>query len=109
MVHPECSVEMQDIADFIGSTSQMCRYARNSDARIFIVATEKGLIHRLKKENHGKRFILAYENAICPSMKLNTLKRIYRSLKEEKYEVTVPEPVAKKAREALEKMFELKR
>ncbi|MGD8546306.1 MAG: quinolinate synthase NadA, partial [Candidatus Bathyarchaeota archaeon] len=63
----------------------------------------------LKKENPGKRFILAYEDAICPSMKLNTLKRIYRSLKEEKYEVTVPEPVAKKAREALEKMFILER
>lgn len=109
MVHPECSVEMQDIADFIGSTSQMCKYARNSDARTFIVATEKGLIHRLKKENRGKRFILAYGDAICPSMKLNTLKRIYRSLKEEKFEVTVPEPVAKKAREALEKMFILER
>jgi len=108
MVHPECTVEMHDVADFIGSTSQMCRYVRKSDARTFIVATEGGIIHRLKKENPGKQFILAYEDAVCPNMKLNTLERLYTSLKEEKYVVTVPEPIAKKARKALEKMFELK-
>jgi len=108
MVHPECTVEMQNIADFIGSTSQMCRYVRKSDAKTFIVATEEGIIHRLKKENRGKQFILAYEDAVCPNMKLNTLERLYTSLKEEKHMVTVPEPVAKKARKALERMFELK-
>lgn len=108
MVHPECTVEMQNVADFIGSTSQMCRYVRKSDARTFIVATEEGLMHRLKKENPEKRFILAYEDAVCPNMKLNTLERLYTALKEEKYVVTVPEPVAKRARKALEKMFELK-
>ncbi len=107
LVHPECSVEMQDVADFIGSTSQMCKYAQNSESEAFIVATEKGLMHRLKHENAGKSFVLAYEGAICPNMKLNTLERIFRSLKEEEYVVTVPEPVAEKAREALEKMFEL--
>lgn len=108
MVHPECSVEMQEIADFIGSTSQMCRQAKHSDAETFIVATEKGLIHRLKKENPGKQFILAYEGATCPNMKLTTLERIYTSLKEEKYEINVPKLVAEKAREALDRMFELK-
>jgi len=108
MVHPECTVEMQDIADFIGSTSQMCRHAKKSNAKTFIVATEEGIIHRLKKENPGKQFVSAYEDAVCPNMKLNTLERLYTSLKEEKYVITVPEPVAKKARKALEKMFELK-
>jgi len=108
MVHPECSIEMQDIADFIGSTSQMCRYVKKSGAKAFIVATEEGIMHRLKKENPGKQFILAYEDAVCPNMKLNTLERLYTSLKEEKYVVTVPEPVVKKARKALERMFELK-
>jgi quinolinate synthase len=107
MVHPECSAETHNVADFIGSTSQMCRSARRSDAGTFIVGTEKGLMHRLKKENPAKRFILAYEGAICPNMKLNTLGRIHRSLKEEKHVVTVPEGVAEKGREALEKMFEL--
>lgn len=108
MVHPECSTEMQNTADFIGSTSQMCKYAKESNAEKFIVATEEGIMHRLRKENPGKRFILAYEGAICPNMKLNTLERLYIALKEEKNVVTVPEPIAKRARKALERMFELK-
>jgi quinolinate synthase len=108
MVHPECSVEMQEIADFIGSTSQMCKYAKESNAETFIVATEEGLMHRLRKENPGKEFILAYDGAVCPNMKLNTLERLYVALKEERHVVTVPENMAKRARKALEKMFELK-
>jgi len=107
MVHPECTLEMRSIADFVGSTSQMCRYARERNAETFIVATEEGLLHRLRGENPGKRFVLAYEEAVCPNMKLNTLERLYLALKEEKYRVAVPEPVAKKARRALERMFEI--
>jgi quinolinate synthase len=107
MVHPECSAEMRKTADFVGSTSQMCRYAKENPAKTFIVATEEGLLHRLRKENPGKRFILAYEGTVCPNMKLNTLERIYLALKEEKHVITVPEPIAGKARKALEKMFEL--
>ena len=107
MVHPECTLEMRNIADFIGSTSQMCRYAKENNAKTFIVATEEGLLHRLRKDNPEKKFILAYEEAVCPNMKLNTLERLYAALKEERYVVTVPEAIAKRARKALEKMFEL--
>jgi len=107
MVHPECPLEMRNIADFVGSTSQMCRYAKENNAKIFIVATEEGLLHRLRKDNPEKQFILAYEEAVCPNMKLNTLERLYAALKEERYLVTVPEAIAKNARKALEKMFEL--
>jgi quinolinate synthase len=109
MVHPECTAEMRKIADFIGSTSQMCRYAKESKAKTFIVATEEGLLHRLRKDNSGKRFVLAYEGAVCPNMKLNTLERVYLSLKKERHVVKVPEPIAGKARKALEKMFEITR
>jgi quinolinate synthase len=108
MVHPECTFEMQKAADFVGSTSQMCRYAKECNAQTFIVGTEEGILHRLRKENPRKEFVLAYEEAVCPTMKLNTLDRLYVALKEEKYVVTVPEPVAKQARKALERMFELK-
>jgi quinolinate synthase len=108
MVHPECTFEMQKTADFVGSTSQMCRYAKECDARTFIVGTEEGILHRLRKENPRKKFLLAYEEAVCPTMKLNTLERLYIALKEEKYVITVPEPIAKQARKALERMFELK-
>jgi quinolinate synthase len=107
MVHPECSIEMQNTADFVGSTSQMCRFARETNAKTFIVGTEEGLLHRLRKDNPEKRFVLAYEEAICPNMKLNTLDRLYTALKEEKNVITVPETIAKKARKALEKMLEL--
>src|SRR4030042_3224908 len=107
MAHPECSLEMQKVADFVGSTSQMCRYAMKSLAKTFIVGTEEGLLHRLRKDNPGKKFVLAYDGAVCPNMKLNTLDRLYVALKEEKHLVSVPEPVAKKARKALERMFEV--
>jgi quinolinate synthase len=106
-VHPECPPEVQSVADFIGSTSQMCRYAQENSAREYIIATEVGILHRLRKENPGKEFIPAYEGAICTNMKLNTLERVYLSLKEERYHITVPDAVAKKARRALERMFSL--
>ena len=107
MVHPECSAEMRKTADFVGSTSRMCRYARETPAKTIIVGTEIGLIHRLQKENPQKQFIIAYKDAICPNMKLTTLDRLYVALKGEKHVVRIPEPVAAKARIALERMFQL--
>ncbi len=107
IAHPECTPEVQAAADYVGSTSQMCRYAKQLDSQRFIIATESGIIHRLKKENPNKEFILAYDGAICPNMKLNTLERLYLALKEEKHQVTVPKPIAEKARKALSNMFSL--
>ncbi len=108
MVHPECSKEMRNTADFVGSTSKMCRFARETPAKTIIVGTEEGLLHRLRKENPQKQFIIAYSDAVCPNMKLLTLDRVYASLKEEKHVVKIPEPIAAKARVALEKMFQVK-
>jgi quinolinate synthase len=108
MVHPECSREMRDVADFIGSTSKMCKHAKQSSAQKFVVGTEEGILHRLKKENPEKEFYIAYDGAVCPNMKLNTLERIYTSLKEEKHVVQVPQKVAAKARVSLERMFEIR-
>jgi quinolinate synthase len=108
MVHPECSAEMRKVADFVGSTSKLCHYARECKAKTFIVGTEEGLLHRLRKENPGKQFFAAYADAVCPNMKLTTLDRLYAALKEEKHAVKVPDAIAKKARIALERMFEIK-
>ncbi len=108
IVHPECSTEMRSVANFIGSTSKICKFAKESTAKEFIVGTEEGILHRLRKENPAKIFYLAYDGAICPNMKLTTLDRIYTSLLEEKHVVTIPEAVAKKARASLERMFEVK-
>jgi quinolinate synthase len=107
MVHPECSSEMRKVADFIGSTSKMCKFAKKTDAKTIIVGTEKGLLHRLKKENPNKKFIMAYDDAICPNMKVLTLEKVYTSLKNERYVVRIPKAVAKKAKMSLEKMFKL--
>jgi quinolinate synthase len=107
MVHPECSTEMRKAANYIGSTSKMCRFAKESGAQNFIVGTEEGILHRLRKENPEKTFYLAYEGAICPNMKLTTLERLYSALKEERNVIRVPEGVAKKARSSLERMFEI--
>ena len=107
-VHPECTSEMRKVADYIGSTSKMCRFVKESDAKEFIIGTEEGLLHRLRKENPDKTFYLAYDGAFCPNMKLNTLDRIYTCLKEEKYEITIPENIAAKARLSLERMFQVK-
>ncbi len=107
MVHPECTFEVQRLADFVGSTSQMCKFAKETEAKTFIVGTEEGILHRLKKENPSKRFVLGYKDGVCPNMKLNTLDRIYMSLKEEKHVVTVPKSVAMHARKALQRMFEI--
>ncbi|MDH7563936.1 MAG: quinolinate synthase NadA [Candidatus Bathyarchaeota archaeon] len=107
IVHPECTYEMQKTADFVGSTSQMCAYANKSNAKTFIVGTEEGILHRLRKDNPDKKFVLAYDGAICPNMKLNTLDRLYAALKEEKHLIKVPEPVASQARKALKRMFEI--
>jgi quinolinate synthase len=108
LAHPECSSEMRKVADFIGSTSKICRYVKESNLKDFIVCTEEGIMHRLRKENPKKNFLLAYEGAVCPNMKLTTLDRLYSSLKEEKYVVKVPDSIAKKARSSIERMFEIK-
>jgi quinolinate synthase len=108
MVHPECSADMRKVADFVGSTSKMCRYAHETQAKTVIVGTEEGLLHRLRKENPEKRFVVAYKDAVCPNMKLTTLDRLYTALKEDKHVVTVPKPVAERARAALERMFQVR-
>jgi len=105
LAHPECRPEIQLMADFVGSTSQISRYVKESAERRFVIGTEVGIIHRLKKENPKKVFVPAYDGAICPSMKLNSLEHIYTSLRDEKHVVVVPTAVANKARHALEEMF----
>ncbi|MFA5572784.1 MAG: quinolinate synthase NadA [Candidatus Bathyarchaeia archaeon] len=108
MAHPECSRELRQVADFIGSTSKMCCFAKKSTAKEFIIGTEEGIIHRLRKENPNKKFYIVYEGAICPNMKLTTLERVYTALKDEKNVITVPEEIAKKAYASLERMFKVK-
>jgi quinolinate synthase len=107
VVHPECTSDVIALADAVASTSGILRYCRESQAREFIIGTEIALLHRLHKENPGKTFYPASPLADCPNMKLNTLEKLVWSLEDMVYEVTVPEEVAGKARQALQRMLEL--
>ena len=106
-VHPECSQEVRDIADFIGSTSQICKFAKGSPAKEFIIGTEVGILHKLRRENPSKRFFPGYGGATCNAMKLTTLEKLYQSLREEQHVISVPRSVAKKAIISLDQMFTL--
>jgi quinolinate synthase len=108
VVHPECKPEVIALADEVASTSGMCRYARREDVREMIVGTEIGLIHRLRKENPGKRFIPVSEQAVCPNMKLITLEKVLWSLEEMSPEVKVPQEIRLKAIAAVDKMLQAK-
>lgn len=107
MAHPECSDEVKAIADKLLSTGQMLKYAKKSMARQFIVATEQGILHTLRKENPGKEFFTASQRAVCPNMKRITLEKVLWSLEDMKHRITVAPDVAAKARKALERMIEV--
>ena len=109
VVHPECTPEVIALADEVLSTGGMCRYAQRDDVREMIVGTELGIIHRLKKENPGKRFIPVSEQAICPDMKLITLEKVLWSLEDMSPEVKVPEGIRLKAKAAVDKMLKIGR
>ena len=106
VVHPECRPEVIALADEVLSTGGMCRFARENEAKEIIVGTEIGLIHRLRKENPGKRFIPASEQAVCPRMKLITLETVLWSLENMTYQVKVPERIRLRAKAAVDKMLE---
>jgi len=107
VVHPECRPEVIALADEVLSTGGMCRYARRDEVGEMVVGTELGIIHRLRKENPGKRFIPASEQAICPHMKLITLEKVLWSLEEMSPEVKVPEAIRLRAKAAVDKMLKI--
>ena len=108
IVHPENTPEVIEVADRVESTGGMLKYMKNSDNKSFIVGTEVGIIHRLKKESPGKQFIPAMAKAICPNMKLINLEKIMWSLEEEETKIMVPEDIALKAKSAIDRMIALK-
>jgi len=107
VVHPECTPEVIVLADEVLSTGGMCRYAQRGEVGEMVVGTEIGIIHRLKKENPGKRFIPVSEQAICPDMKLITLEKVLWSLEEMSPEVKVPEAVRLRAKAAVDRMLNM--
>ncbi len=107
MVHPECTSDVIDLADQVLSTGGMCKFARESNVKEFIVGTEIGLLYTLRKENPDKKFYPATTLADCPNMKLNTLEKILWSLEDMVYEITVPEDIRARAWNTIKKMLDL--
>ncbi|MFH1657293.1 MAG: quinolinate synthase NadA, partial [bacterium] len=108
LCHPECSIPVKAVSDFVLSTGQMLRKVKEDQAKEFIIATEKGITHRMQKENPHKKFYHSSPLAICPNMKKTDLFKILGALKNPKdHEVAVKKTVANKARLAIEKMLEI--
>ncbi|MDB4919271.1 quinolinate synthase NadA [Mucilaginibacter sp.] len=112
LAHPECEEVILKMADYIGSTTGILKYATNHPDKEFIVATEAGIIHRMQKENPDKTFIPAPPNNSCacndcPHMKRNTLEKLYLCLKNGMPEVTVPQHIIEKAVKPIERMLEI--
>lgn len=106
LAHPECHSDVVELADYVGSTTGIMNFVKKSNDKSFIIATEKGVVDRLKRDYPDKEFILIKNNLVCPDMKLNTLQDIYDALANEEYEITVDEAVAKKAVACIDKMLE---
>jgi len=104
IVHPECTRPVRDLADKVLSTGGMVHFVRDSEASAFIVGTEVGMLHRLKKENPAKQFYPATQRGVCPNMKRTNLQRVLRSLEHMEHEIRVPLEIAKKARRSVERM-----
>lgn len=107
LAHPECHQSVSSIADFVGSTTAIMKYAIESDKKQFIIATEKGVVDRLKRDYPEKEFILIKEDIICPNMKWHTLTDIYNSLNNEEHEINVDKDIAQKALTCIDKMLEV--
>jgi quinolinate synthase len=107
MAHPECSEPVKELSDELLSTGQMLKFAAESTAKQFIIATETGIIHTLKKQNPEAEFIPASNRAVCPNMKKITLEKIVWALEDMQYKISVPEAIREKAKIALDKMVEI--
>ncbi|MBM3306517.1 MAG: quinolinate synthase NadA [Candidatus Aminicenantes bacterium] len=106
-VHPECPLEVIDLADRTLSTGKMVAEAGKTACREVVLGTEKGIIHRLKKENPEVRFIPLRESALCVHMKMTTLDKVLAALEAEVHRVTVPPDIAERARGAIEAMLKI--
>ena len=107
LVHPEAPLEVAKMGDFVGSTKGIIEFASRSEAKEFIIGTEKGILHPLQKANPGKVFHILTPDLACFDMKLTTLEDVLHALETDTYEITVPEDIRQDAFRALQKMLEM--
>ncbi|MEQ8154764.1 MAG: quinolinate synthase NadA [Clostridiaceae bacterium] len=104
LVHPECEKEIRDMADFLGSTGEIIDYSVTSPCKEFIVVTESGVLHEMKKKSPDKEFYVPGTTMTCINMKKTNLEDIYLSLRDDLNEVTIDEDLRQKAYKSLENM-----
>lgn len=112
IAHPECEDVILDRADFVGSTSALLRYVQENPAKEFIVATEEGIIHQMRKKAPDKVYIAAPPDSTCacnqcPYMKLNTMEKLYLCMKDQKPEIILNEELRLRALKPIQKMLEM--
>lgn len=107
LTHPECHKSVTEISDYVGSTTGIIKYANESSAKQFIIATEKGVYDRLRRDLPEKEFIMIKDNIICPNMKWHTLDDIYNALLHEEHEIDVDKDLARKALGCIDRMLEV--
>ena len=105
VVHPECIAEVVALADAVLSTSQMLRYVKESPAKVFLIGTEEGLLHRLHQENPEKSFYVLTGGLVCPDMKRTTLESVLKTMELRRNVVTVTEEIRLRAKQALDRML----
>ncbi|MCX7747298.1 MAG: quinolinate synthase NadA [Clostridia bacterium] len=107
LIHPECQPEVVKMADFVGSTKQIIDFATDLNHNKFIIGTEMGIMHKLKKNNPNKTFYLLSQGLVCPNMKKTSLLSVYNALNEMKNKIEVAEEVRIKSITALDKMLQV--
>ncbi len=113
IVHPECELPVRMVADYIGSTSSLLEYTKNDDGKCYIVATEVGIIHQMKKENPQKIYLPAPPRdstcgcSECNFMKLITIEKIFNCLSKEKPEIIIDNDILLKAQKPIRRMMEI--
>lgn len=107
LAHPECHQAVTKLADYVGSTTGIMKYAIESDKKQFIIATEKGVVDRLQRDYPEKEFILIKESIVCPNMKWHTLTDIYNALDKEEHEINVDKEIASKALKCIDRMLKV--
>lgn len=108
VVHPECRPEVVELGDFVGSTTAIIKYCKESDCQEFIVGTEDGTGYQLRLDSPNKTFHFASKYLVCPNMKVNNLKKLVKCLETMQPQIYVPEHVADQARKSLERMLLVK-
>ena len=107
LAHPECTGDVLELADFVGSTSQIIDYATNSDEKVFLICTEMGVFYELLQKNPEKKFFSVGHRQFCPNMKKIHLDSVLRALENPEEEVEMDEAMRQRAVGPLARMLEL--